>query len=156
MLSKGDKMNKIEFWFDGCCEPKNPGGHSSYGIVVKKENLIILEESGYCGYGVNSSNNVAEYSGFNRILEYLIENKLNKEIIFGYGDSKLVIKQQFGTWQIKQGIYVPFALKAKKLMKKFKNIYLEWIPREENDICDKLSKNELLKRNVKFRIQPIK
>ena len=24
----------IEMWFDGCCEPKNPGGYSSHGVVI--------------------------------------------------------------------------------------------------------------------------
>ena len=49
--------------------------------------------------------------------------------------------------------YVPLAYKAKKLVKKFKNIASEWIPREENSICDCLSKEILFNMGIKFMIQ---
>lgn len=148
------QLQKLKLWFDGCCEPVNPGGHSSFGIVIMNGETALLRESGYCGHGPGSSNNVAEYSGFVRGLEFLIENKLTKYEIHVRGDSNLVIQQMFGTWRIKKGLYVPFAHKAKKLLKKFKNIYGEWIPREENGICDCLSKQVLIDKNIKFRIQP--
>lgn|SRR3990167_4974777 len=144
----------IEMWFDGCTEPKNPGGHSAYGVVIKNGDETLLRESGYCGYGANSSNNVAEYSGFIAGLNFLLEKGLNKERILIRGDSNLVIQQQFGTWKIKKGIYLPLAYKAKKLIKKFRMIAGEWIPREENGICDCLSKQILYDKGIKFMIQP--
>ena len=143
----------IEMWFDGACEPMNPGGHSSYGVVIIEGKETLLRESGYFCYGKYSSNNVAEYMGFNRGLSFLIERGRNDQIIHVMGDSNLVIQQQFGKWKIKKGIYVQHALEAKNLMKKFKHISGEWIPRDENSVCDDLSKSILYDRGIRFRIK---
>ena len=29
----------IEGWFDGVCEPKNPGGHAAWGALVKRDGM---------------------------------------------------------------------------------------------------------------------
>ena len=148
----------IKAYFDGCCEPKNPGGTASYGAVIFKDDDRIWETSKIFipkkGKENQTSNNVAEYSGFISILEFLISMDLNKEAITVYGDSKLVIEQMFGDWRIKKGFYKPIALKAKKILENFPDITGEWIPREENGIADELSKAELLKAGVEFKIQP--
>jgi ribonuclease HI len=148
----------ITAYFDGCCEPVNPGGTASYGAVVFIDDDRVWECSKIFfpvkGKEKETSNNVAEYCGFISILEYLLENNLNKESITIYGDSKLVIEQMSGNWQMRGGYYIPFAEKAKKLVKKFKKLTLLWIPRNENSIADELSKAELIKAGVKFKIQP--
>lgn len=64
-----------------------------------------------------------------------------------YGDSNLVIQQMFGNWQIKEGIYAPFAQRAKILRKEFSHMGWQWIPRRENAIADELSK-ALLKEGL--------
>lgn len=148
----------IKAWFDGCCEPVNPGGVASFGAIIFNEEQKIWECSQIFypqkGKEKETSNNVAEYSGFLAILEYLLKNNLEKEKIQIYGDSNLVIQQMFGTWKMRQGFYIPIALKAQKLLKKFKNIKGSWIPREQNGLADELSKAELIKAGIEFRIQP--
>lgn len=57
-------------------------------------------------------------------------------------------------WQIRQGLYVPLALKALKLLKDFINLRLQRILREENGIYDCLNKDVLKKMGIKFKIQP--
>lgn len=42
--------------------------------------------------------------------------------------------------------YVNKAIEAKELIKEFTNIKLEWIPREENEICDELTESIILKK----------
>jgi ribonuclease HI len=101
------------------------------------------------------SNNVAEYSGFLAILEYLLSTDLDDQTINIHGDSKLVIEQMQGNWRMKKGFYIATAKKAKETLKRFrKKPTLIWIPREKNDIADELSKAELKKAGVEFRIQP--
>lgn len=163
ILSKKNN-NKITAYFDGCCEPINPGGVASYGAVIFKNEKRIQECSELFrpkkGKERETSNNVAEYSGFLAILEYLKENGYSKNNIKIFGDSKLVIMQmnpnlcETQRWKIRKGFYIPTALKAKKLLKHFSKIDLQWIPRDENDIADELSKAELKKAGVEFRIQP--
>lgn len=147
----------IKAYFDGCCEPINPGGVAAYGVVIFKDDQRIWEDSRIF-YPTkakrNTSNNLAEYRGFKAILDYLIENELNYENIEIFGDSNLVIQQMFGNWQIRSGLYVPVALDCKKLLKKFPTIKGYWIPREKNSIADRLSKAKLIEAGVKFKIQP--
>jgi probable phosphoglycerate mutase len=144
----------IEAYFDGVCEPTNPKGHGAYGVYISN-GQVLLNEGIYVGHGEGISNNVAEYSGFIHILEVLKTRRLNDKRIIIRGDSKLVIEQMAGRWRIKQGFYVPFALKAEKILESFKNIVLlQWIPREENEICDKLAKDVLRNMKISFKIQP--
>lgn len=145
-------------YFDGCCEPINPGGTASYGAVVFDRGQRVWECSELFlpqpGRERETSNNVAEYSGFVALLEYFIRAELQKEGIVIHGDSKLVIEQTFGDWKIHGGYYKPVAEKARELVKRFANIEGKWIPRDKNDIADELSKAELKKAGVEFRIQP--
>src|ERR1700722_12348836 len=146
----GAAMKNVVCFFDGCCEPVNPGGTASYGAVVFVDDQRVWECSELfvpiLGREKETSNNVAEYSGFLAILEYLLASDLQKESITIHGDSKLVIEQMLGNWKMRGGFYIPTALKAKATLKKFKKKpRLQWIPRDENDIADELSKAELKK-----------
>jgi ribonuclease HI len=152
---------KIEAWFDGCCEPKNPGGYAGYGAVILVDGVRVWEHSGFIDQAPTTSNNVAEYSGFLAILEYLKAKGLQNKPILVRGDSRLVLYQMFEDpeikrpWKMKGGFYLPYARKAQKLLLGFKRIKCEWIPREENSLADELSKAELIKRKVNFKIQPL-
>ena len=112
------------------------------------------------GHEKETSNNVAEYSGFLRALEWLYDNELNGHKIIYRSDSQLVVYQNsidpryHHKWRMLGGFYLPVALKAKELLKKFPNLKMEWIPREENTLADELSKAELIRAGIKFRIQP--
>lgn len=145
----------IEAYFDGCCEPVNPGGTAAFGAVIFKDQQRVWECSRLFTESNDTSNNVAEYCGFLAIVEELLRRGWQEQPILVRGDSKLVIKQIFGTWRIRQGAYVPYAQKAKRLLRKFPYLTGEWIPREQNGMADQLSKAELVKAGVKFRIQPI-
>jgi ribonuclease HI len=155
----------ITAYFDGCCEPKNPGGTAAYGVVIFDNEKRIYEASKVfkpiAGKEKWTSNNVAEYSGFLDALGFLKSHSLHTKEIMIHGDSKLVICQMFGDvdllgkkWRILKGFYKPLAVKAQKELQAFSNIKAEWIPREENTIADKLSKAELKNNGVVFKIQP--
>lgn len=149
-LRKGIKM--LEAWFDGCCEPTNPGGHAAWGAVLLRDGKKIWEDAGYCGFGSKMSNNVAEYSGVAAILERL---QREEELCLIRGDSKLVIMQLQMKWRINGGLYTPFWQRAKALYEPIRDrVTFEWVPRDENAICDVLSKGVLHDRGIKFRIQP--
>ena len=149
---------RFECWFDGCCEPVNPGGTASYGAVIFEngERVWQCSEIFYpvSGREKETSNNVAEYAGFLSILNYFIAHEQTGAAILVHGDSKLVIEQCFGTWRVKKGHYVPLAKEAREKIKRFRQLVGKWIPREENGIADELSKAELIKAGVEFRIQP--
>lgn len=142
----------IEAYFDGCCEPRNPGGHAAWGAVVLIDGQTVYSAGGYCGVGPKMSNNVAEYSGFVAVATECLKHS-GPCII--RGDSKLVVMQLTGKWNVNGGLYSPFYREALPLWKQLKErARLEWIPREKNEICDVLSKQVLKDMNITFRIQP--
>ncbi len=91
-------------FIDGLCEPVNPGGVATYGLVVYDRNMVkVHEESKFVGKGDGMSNNVAEYSGLVALLEYLIQNDVHGNISVKL-DSKLVVEQMAGKWKVKNGL----------------------------------------------------
>src|ERR1700722_10639131 len=146
----GAAMKNVVCFFDGCCEPVNPGGTASYGAVVFVDDQRVWECSELftpiLGREKETSNNVAEYSGFLAILEYLLAAALDDQPCKIHGDSKLVIEQMQGNWKMRKGFYLHVAKKARETLKRFrKQPQLIWIPRDLNDIADELSKAELKK-----------
>jgi ribonuclease HI len=142
----------IEAWFDGATEPKNPGGHGAWGAVVKVDGNTVFAKGGYVGNGPTISNNVSEYAAFIAAAEECLKYP---GVVIIRGDSKLVVMQLNGKWKAKGGLYKPFYEKAKLVWKELRSrAKLVWIPREENDQCDYLSKGVLKKLGIKFRIQP--
>lgn len=87
----------IEVHFDGCCEPKNPGGNAGWGATVDVAALNIKTDlSGFVGAGDGMSNNVAEYSAILGALQYILSHQ---DVLAGLpihimGDSALVACQQ--------------------------------------------------------------
>jgi ribonuclease HI len=61
-----------------------------------------------------------------------------------HGDSKLVINQLTGRWRIKKGLYLSIAIETKQLLAHLRGLGWQisfcWIPREQNEECDALSK----------------
>jgi ribonuclease HI len=146
---KGTAM--LTAYFDGACEPVNPGGHAAWGALLLRGEQEIWSAKGYCGFGPAMSNNVAEYSGVCAVLERLQQET---EPCLVRGDSKLVIMQLTGNWKIRGGLYVPYYRKAKALYEPIKeSVSFEWVCREGNGICDVLSKGVLKEKGIHFRIQ---
>lgn len=153
----------VNGFFDGCCEPVNPGGTAAFGAVIYDGLNKIWEQSQVFvpmkGREKETSNNVAEYLGFIAILCALKGMEFQDRRIAIYGDSKLVLCQMFKEvygkkWKIRKGLYVPYARSAQKLVKEFTNIQGRWIPREKNTIADELSKRRLRTAGVEFKLQP--
>jgi len=70
----------------------------------------------------SSTNNVAEYTGIIKALEWLLENNFHNQKIMISGDSQLVINQLRRNWKVKALTIVPLYLKNKSLISKF-NLY---------------------------------
>ena len=113
----------------------NPG-HAGYGALVRdpESGRILVEKAAYIG---KASNNVAEYSGLVAALE-LARDLYPAARVHVKMDSKLVVEQMSGRWQIKHADMRVLAAKARKVMDPRRVTY-EWIPRERNKDADRLS-----------------
>ena len=132
---------QLTAYFDGLCEPINPGGVATYGFVIYSGSGIKVSY----GYGVTAvgykgdyaTNNVAEYSGAIEALKELRRLEAKQPIL--RGDSRLVVKQLRGEWRVRSLKLKPLYLRAKELVEEL-NTLLEWIPRERNEEADRLSR----------------
>ena len=141
----------FEAYFDGLCEPRNPGGVATYGYVIDKDGTAIKKGCTAIGQGKGMTNNVAEYSGMLRVAEWLKEQNIEDKIIIK-GDSQLAINQMKGIWQIKSATSRYFVPKIHKLLQG-KKVTFMWIPREQNDEADMLSRVAYKRyRNAKIGI----
>ncbi|BCJ45131.1 bifunctional RNase H/acid phosphatase [Actinoplanes ianthinogenes] len=112
----------------------NPGP-AGYGAVVKDtDGEVLLERFAALG---TTTNNVAEYSGLIAGLRAALE--LNATRVDVRMDSKLVIEQMAGRWQIKHPGLRPLAAEAAGLVAKFREVTWSWIPRERNRDADALA-----------------
>jgi probable phosphoglycerate mutase len=113
----------------------NPGP-AGYGAVVRSlpSSEILLERSGALGV---TTNNVAEYTGLIEGLKAALELEATEAEV--RMDSKLVVEQMSGRWQIKNPGLRPLAAEAATLVSRFERVTFEWIPRERNKAADALA-----------------
>jgi ribonuclease HI len=127
--------------FDGMCQPVNPGGIACYGFVIQKKNEQvnrIYEEAGIAitPFSDESSNNVAEYVGLIKLLEWLSKNRFENFPILIQGDSQLIINQISGKYKVRSEKLLVYYEKTKSLLKNFDNLKIEWIARDKNKYAD--------------------
>lgn len=142
----------IELYFDGACEPINPGGTASYGWLLKRDGKIIESGSGIVGTGDGMTNNIAEYQGLLEGIKAFLKLK-SAEKLFIKGDSSLVInmvKKHWG-WNKKKTVWKPHDKMPhlKELLQEVHQLLdkidfnAQWLPRELNAEADALSKRHL-------------
>ncbi|RGC67853.1 Phosphoserine phosphatase 1 [Micromonospora sp. MW-13] len=113
----------------------NPGP-AGYGAVVRDPDSgeVLAERSEAIG---TATNNVAEYRGLIAGLEAAAE--LGAAEVDARMDSKLVVEQMCGRWQIKHPGLRPLAAQAAALVGRFTAVRFQWIPRERNRHADALA-----------------
>jgi len=126
---------------DGLCEPVNPGGTATFGYVIRDDSgSILTSKSGVVGKGPAMSNNVAEYAALCEALEFLLKKNRENSSIEVKGDSALVMNQMSRKWKFRKGLYREKYQEALRLIARFTDLRFRWIPREENEEADKLSR----------------
>ncbi|CAM3604149.1 bifunctional RNase H/acid phosphatase [Smaragdicoccus niigatensis] len=113
----------------------NPGP-AGYGAVVFTGDHahILAERAESIG---TATNNVAEYEGLIAGLTAAIE--LGADEVDVRMDSKLVVEQMSGRWQVKHADMQSRFRRAQDLAQGFSRITFTWIPRAENSHADSLA-----------------
>jgi broad specificity phosphatase PhoE/ribonuclease HI len=113
----------------------NPGP-AGYGAVVldPSSGEVLAERFEAIG---TATNNVAEYGGLIAGLAAALE--LGATEVDVRMDSKLVVEQMSGRWQIKNPGLRPLAARAADQVHKFTSVSFSWIPRERNKRADALA-----------------
>ncbi len=107
---------------------------------------IIINSEGFRDYIGETTNNVAEYKAVIFALKKSLEllGKKSKETTLEINlDSELIANQLKGDYRVKHENLKPLFLESLNLMKNFKKVLLNLIPREKNSEADKLVNIEL-------------
>ena len=145
----------IEVYFDGLCQPVNPSGIACYAFVVKRDGRTVHSDYGVAGepFSPESTNNVAEYTGLAKALEWLIAQSLNSCKVVVKSDSQLVVNQLTGTFKVKGKRIIPLYRQVLLLKSEFAEIEIKWVPREQNREADRLTNiayNKALQENPEY------
>ena len=138
----------LTVYFDGSCEynpqngKQNPGGLATYGWLIKNgTNNRLAYGYGEVGRGGAISNNVAEYEAFIKALEAIRDLELGNEELIIYGDSQLIIFQVNGHWSVKKPHLFELYRQVTDILDELPGQKsIQWIPREQNQEADDLSK----------------
>ena len=150
----------LKAYIDGACEPVNPGGTASYGVIVYRHALggedgstpgfeLVWRFYGVVGSGPEMSNNVGEYSALLALLRWYGTAEA-EETLWVCSDSQLVVNQMIGRFKVRKGLYGPYYKKVQALLGDLVplRVYFKWIPREENRLADELSKQALKEAGI--------
>ena len=111
----------------------NPGPAGS-GYVLEAPDGTILASNGRA-IGV-ATNNVAEYQALIDGLAMALELGLGEiEVV---SDSQLLVKQMTGEYRVKNSALIDLSLQAKRLAKKIGTVRYKAVPRERNELADRL------------------
>jgi probable phosphoglycerate mutase len=114
----------------------NPG-KAGYGAVVRDaETGAVLAEI-FESIG-RATNNVAEYSGLVAGLKAAAEVAPGADVDVRM-DSKLVVEQMTGRWQIKHPDLQPLAAAAREASRRLGRVSYQWVPRAQNTHADRLA-----------------
>jgi ribonuclease HI len=140
-------MQVFTLHFDGSCGPKNPGGTAAYGYAISSTGLAEPIETGHgvIGTGPAMSNNLAEFTALAEGLLAFSKLLLVNPILKVYGDSKIVINIMSKTWRATSDkLYYPAYLRAAELLRRLRvkgvTVSFDHVYREQNQLCDDLSK----------------
>jgi probable phosphoglycerate mutase len=114
----------------------NPGP-AGYGAVVRDATTgeVLAEVSESIG---RATNNVAEYSGLIAGLRAAAALARGADVEVRM-DSKLVVEQMSGRWQIKHPDMRPLAARARETARALGRVSYTWVPRSRNAHADRLA-----------------
>ncbi|MBI1758447.1 MAG: bifunctional RNase H/acid phosphatase [Actinobacteria bacterium] len=118
----------------------NPGP-AGYGTVVRDGDTgeVLAERAGFLGA---TTNKVAEYQGLLAGLRAAAEFAGPDSAATAVSvrmDSKVVVEQMSGRWQVKEPGLAPLARQAATLVRSFGRVDFFWIPRLSNTHADRLA-----------------
>jgi len=155
----------ITLWFDGACEPRNPGGVASCGWIVEIEGNEIESGCKVVAEGQTATNNLAEWSALGLGLRWILDHQaelpqlpedltgskgLPAAMLTIRGDSQLVVNQLKRNWACNKEHLRRLRDRCLEILAELNmNWVAEWIPREQNERSDALSRKAYEQRTGK-------
>ncbi len=114
----------------------NPGP-AAYGFVIYKDGEVMMKEGKTLGV---TTNNIAEYTGLVKALEYLADNVDSGEVeeLAIEADSQLMIRQLCGMYKVKHDGIRQLFNQIKAMLSEYSEVTYKHIFREFNKEADEL------------------
>jgi ribonuclease H / adenosylcobalamin/alpha-ribazole phosphatase len=118
----------------------NPGP-AGYGALVRdpETGRVLAERAASVG---RATNNVAEYGGLVAGLQAALDLDPTAKVEVRM-DSKLVVEQMSGRWQIKHPDMKQLAMQAQRLARQLGTVRYTWVPRAQNGAADALANSAM-------------
>ena len=118
----------------------NPGP-AGYGALVRdaESGRLLAERAASVG---RATNNVAEYGGLVAGLQAALDLDPTAEVEVRM-DSKLVVEQMSGRWQIKHPDMRQLAMQAQQIARQLGRVRYTWVPRAQNGAADALANSAM-------------
>jgi broad specificity phosphatase PhoE/ribonuclease HI len=123
----------------------NPGP-AGYGALVRDADTgrVLAERAASVG---RATNNVAEYGGLVAGLQAALDLDPTAQVEVRM-DSKLVVEQMSGRWQVKHPDMKQLALQAQRIARQLGGVRYTWVPRAQNGAADALANSAMDGRPV--------
>ena len=122
--------DKVKLFGDGGSRG-NPGPSASGFVILDMEDNVLVDQGVYLGV---TTNNQAEYTSLKLGLEECL--KMGVQEVEVYMDSLLVVNQMKGVFKIRNRDLWPLHDAIQQLVKQFKKVSFDHVPREFNKLAD--------------------
>lgn len=129
-------MKRATTFIDGSGNSDSVQACAAVMCVEENPGTIVLTHKRSRLLPPNTTNNVGEYNGLLLALNFAAE--LNVEVLQIYSDSKLIVYQTRGEWKCNNPELILLRDHARDLARIFREVRIDWVPREENKEADAL------------------
>jgi broad specificity phosphatase PhoE/ribonuclease HI len=132
----------------------NPGP-AGYGALVRdaETGRLLAERAESIG---RATNNVAEYGGLVAGLQAALDLDASATVEVRM-DSKLVVEQMSGRWQVKHPDMKKLAVQARDIARQLASVRYTWVPRAQNGAADALANSAMDGKPVRrdLAVEPV-
>ncbi len=134
----------VHAYFDGLCEPRNPGGYACGGWCIEPHpdcDAFAERKAGGSFYlhGAGATNNVAEYRAAIEALGAIHHAGYHGDVRL-HGDSQLVVRQFNREWRCNKPELQELLTTLHSATIQFSSVTVVWVPRDQNAIADEQSR----------------
>ena len=142
-----DLTDTLNIYFDGGCQPTNPGGVATSGWFITNEKGQLLAEGAkvVADGGEKATNNYAEYCALGLALRHLVDEGWKGKKLTIRGDSRLIVEQGAGNWKCKAPHLKPLLEKIHQHLGALEieeGWTIHWVRRSSNGHAHQLAENE--------------
>jgi ribonuclease HI len=141
---------QITCFTDGSCR-YNPHGEMGLGFVIEIPDKPVIKYAEFIPEKYGNSSVVAEYKALEALLLKLIEMKQTGTEIVINTDCDLIYKQFNRGAKPRHGFYLETAFEVARLYKRFFNLTINWISRDENIEADTLASG-YYKKSIRSKV----